>query len=70
LKGSAYYNLQLFRNGKRVLVVWPSQPSYQIPAGALTPGNYVWYVWPALRRGAAAPTFASLIGRATFTYTA
>jgi hypothetical protein len=69
-EGSAYYNLQLFRNGKRVLVVWPSRPSYQIPAGALTPGNYVWYVWPALRRGGAAPTFASLNGRATVTYTA
>jgi hypothetical protein len=67
-KGSAYYNLQLYRNGKRVLVVWPSQASYRIPASALTPGTYVWYVWPALKVGGAAPTFASLIGRATFTY--
>ena len=67
-KGSAYYNLQLYRNGKRVLVVWPSQASYRIPASTLTPGTYVWYVWPALRVGGAAPTFASLIGRATFTY--
>ena len=69
-KGSAYYNLQLYRNGKRVLVVWPSQASYRIPASTLTPGTYVWYVWPALRVGGAAPAFASLIGRATFTYRA
>jgi hypothetical protein len=69
-KGSAYYNLQLYRNGKRVLVVWPSHASYRIPAGALTPGTYVWYVWPALRSGGAAPTFLSLIGRATFVYKA
>jgi hypothetical protein len=69
-KGSAYYNLQLYRNGKRVLVVWPSKSSYRIPASALTPGTYVWYVWPALTVGGAAPTFASLIGRATFTYRA
>jgi hypothetical protein len=69
-KGSAYYNLQLYRNGKRVLVVWPSQASYRLRASALTPGTYVWYVWPALRVGGAAPTFASLIGRATFTYRA
>ena len=67
-QGSAYYNLQLFRNGKRVLVVWPSHASYRIPAGILTPGTYVWYVWPALRSGGSA-TFASRIGRATFVYT-
>jgi hypothetical protein len=66
-QGSAYYNLQLFRNGKRVLVVWPSHASYRIAPGTLTPGNYVWYVWPALRSGGDA-TFAKLIGRATFTY--
>jgi hypothetical protein len=68
-QGSAYYNLQLFRKGKRVLVVWPSRASYRIPAGTLTPGTYVWYVWPALRSGGTA-TFAHLIGRATFIYKA
>ena len=66
-KGSAYYNLQLYRNGKRVLVVWPSQASYRPPAGVLKPGAYVWFVWPALRVGGSAK-FASLIGRATFVY--
>jgi hypothetical protein len=66
--GTAYYNLQLYRNGKRVLVVWPSHPAYRIPASTLTSGTYVWFVWPALRSGGATPTFASLIGRATFVY--
>ena len=66
-KGSAYYNLQLYRNGRRVLVVWPSQASYRPPAGVLKPGAYVWFVWPALRVGGGAK-FASLIGRATFVY--
>jgi hypothetical protein len=69
-QGSAYYNLQLYRDGNRVLVVWPSHASFQIPAGTLTHGTYVWFVWPALRVGGAAPTFASLIGRATFVYRA
>jgi len=68
--GTAYYNLQLYHNGKRVLVVWPAQASYRIPAGTLTSGTYVWYVWPALKNGGATPTFASLIGRATFVYRA
>jgi hypothetical protein len=69
-RGSAYYNLQLYRNGKRVLVVWPSHASYRIPASTLISGNYVWYVWPALRSGGATPKFSSLIGRATFVYRA
>jgi hypothetical protein len=64
-KGTAYYNVQLFRNGRRVLVGWPSQPSYDVPARALLPGTYVWFVWPALKRGSSA-VFGDLIGRATF----
>jgi hypothetical protein len=67
-RGSAYYNVQLFRNGRRVLTVWPSHASYRIPARMLSSGNYVWYVWPALRSGGSRPTFAKLIGRATFVY--
>jgi hypothetical protein len=67
-KGSAYYNLQLFHKGKRVLIVWPSRASCQLPAAALEPGTYVWYVWPALRSGGATPKYSSLIGRATFVY--
>jgi hypothetical protein len=67
-KGSAYYNLQLYHKGKRVLVVWPSHASYQLPASVLERGTYVWYVWPAVRSGGATPTFARLIGRATFVY--
>ena len=64
--GTDYYNVQLFRKGRRVLVDWPSRPSYRIPAGTLVPGTYVWYVWPAVQHKGAAPTFGKLIGRATF----
>ena len=63
---TAYYNVQLFRNGKRVLVRWPSSPSLSLPAAKLSPGTYVWFVWPAVRHRGAAPTFGNLIGRATF----
>jgi len=62
---SAYYNLQVFRNGKRVLVAWPSRTSYR-PVRTLEAGTYVWYVWPAVRHKGASPTFGALIGRATF----
>jgi hypothetical protein len=66
-KGAAYYNLQLFVNGKRVLVAWPSKATYRIPAGKLLSGTYVWYVWPAVTPKGGSP-FGKLIGRATFIY--
>jgi hypothetical protein len=68
-EGILYYNVQLFRNGRRVLVGWPSHASYVVPAGALLPGTYVWFVWPAIKHGSATPTFGDLIGRATFVVT-
>lgn len=67
-KGASYYNVQVFRNGKRVLVAWPSQPSYRIPTGALSPGTYVWFVWPAIGTTRADPRFGGLIGRAVFVF--
>ena len=67
-KGAAYYNIQIFHLGKRVLVAWPQRPSYRFPAEKLAPGTYVWFVWPALARTHASPRFDGLIGRATFTY--
>ena len=63
---TAYYNVQVFRNGKRVLVGWPSRASFSLPAAKLAPGTYVWFVWPAVRHKGTAPTFGRLIGRATF----
>ena len=68
-KGSTYYNVQVFRNGKHVVVGWPSKASYRIPPGMLKSGTYVWYVWPAVQHAGGSPTFGKLIGRATFTYT-
>ncbi len=67
-KGTAYYNVQVFVKGKRVLTGWPSKASYSIPAGKLVPGTYVWFVWPAVQGKGSSPTFGKLIGRATFTY--
>jgi hypothetical protein len=61
-----YYNLQLFRNGHRILVRWPSHPFYRLPAGTLRPGTYVWWVWPAMRHEGAPATFGKLIGRSMF----
>jgi hypothetical protein len=68
-EGTIYYNVQVFRNGRRVLVGWPSQASYRLPAYVLIPGGtYTWFVWPAVKHKQAKPTFDDLIGRATFIY--
>jgi hypothetical protein len=66
--GAVYYNLQIFRKGKRVLVAWPARASYRLRPGKLVRGTYVWFVWPALEREHARPRFGELIGRATFVY--
>ena len=48
------YNVQLYRNGKKILTLWPKQARLRLPsswvyagrAQSLTPGVYTWYVWP------------------------
>ena len=67
-EGTAYYNLQVFRDGKRILTDWPSTASFRLPENLLEPGTYTWFVWPALKGKGAAATFGDLIGRATFVY--
>ncbi len=66
--GTAYYNVQVFRNGKRIFTDWPAQASLRLPPSLLEPGTYTWFVWPALKGKGAGATFGDLIGRATFVY--
>jgi hypothetical protein len=54
VRGARYYNVQLFRAGRKILSVWPVRPHYQLErrwkyAGKprhLAPGKYRWLVWP------------------------
>jgi hypothetical protein len=49
-----YYNLQLFRNGRKILSAWPTVNHYTLKARwqyhghtyTLSAGRYRWYVWP------------------------
>jgi hypothetical protein len=66
--GALYYNVQLYLNGSRVFTAWPDEAALNIPPGRLLPGTYVWFVWPAIKRGSTTPAFGKLIGRATFVY--
>ena len=55
VKGAAFYNVQLYRRGVKVLTFWPKTPTLRIGktwryAGKLqrlAPGSYNWYVWGA-----------------------
>ena len=54
VRGASYYNLQLFRDGRKLMSTWPTRASTRVGprwrfAGRvrrLAPGRYRWYVWP------------------------
>lgn len=73
---AAYYNVQLYRNGVKILTVWPRDPAFRLARSwryggrtiTLTPGRYRWYVWP----GYGSPTesrYGKLIGSRWFVVT-
>jgi hypothetical protein len=72
-KGADYYNVQLFRNGKKVLSAWPVTSSFRLPAAwkfagkkvKLSAGTYRWYVWPGHGPRAKAK-YDKLLGGSTF----
>jgi hypothetical protein len=51
--GAEYYNLQLFRNGRKILSAWPTTNHYTLRTGwtyrghrhHLVAGRYRWYAW-------------------------
>lgn len=44
-----FYNVQLFRDGAKVLSTFPDTPVQALPADALVPGRYRLLVWSGLR---------------------
>jgi hypothetical protein len=54
VRRAGYYNLQLFREGRKILSAWPDRTQYRLKrewsyAGRrhrLSKGIYQWYVWP------------------------
>ncbi len=75
--GATYYNVQVHRNGKKVLSLWPTRARLPLRARwtfrgrrhALTAGTYTWYVWPAFgsRREA---RYGAALGASRFVYAA
>jgi len=73
VRNATYYNVQLFRNGKKILTTWPASTSFRLTqswrydgrAQRLAPGRYRWYVWPGLGKRSA-NRYGKLIGSRTF----
>ena len=68
-----YYNVQVYRAGRKVLSAWPGDPRYRLRAQwrfdgrryRLTPGHYRWYVWPGIGARADA-RYGALLGSSSF----
>jgi hypothetical protein len=72
-RGATFYNVQLYRNGKKVLSTFPGREKLIVPsawkyggkAHGLAKGRYDWFVWPA-RGTRRKPHFAPMEGFNSF----
>jgi hypothetical protein len=70
---ATYYNVQLFRDGRKILTLWPTKPTLRVPSSwrfetrtyRLTPGVYRWYVWPGFGPRSAS-RYGKLLGTRSF----
>jgi hypothetical protein len=51
VRGATLYNVILWRDGVRILDLWPKEASVQLPNKRLEPGSYQWFVYPMLGDG-------------------
>jgi hypothetical protein len=78
VRDAGYYNVQLLRNGRKVLSAWPGRAHLKLDRAwrfgghrfRLRPGRrYTWLVWPG-RGKRSRNDYGPLIGRGTFTVAA
>jgi hypothetical protein len=68
-----FYNVQLYRGGRKILSIWPRRPrmklkpkwTYRGRTFRLRRGAYTWLVWPAFG-SQANPRFGGKLGQSTF----
>jgi hypothetical protein len=76
-RGARFYNLQVYRGGRKILSVWPFKARYKLGKSwkysgrsyRLRPGAYTWVVWPAYGK-LKTPRYGKALGQSTFRYTA
>jgi hypothetical protein len=70
---ASYYNVQLFRHGKKILSAWPTKPRYQLRSRwryrgqrhRLVHGTYRWLLWAGYGHRSQ-HRYGKLLGRRTF----
>ena len=68
-----YYNVQVFRKGKKILSAWPSKPHYQLRRTwryrghryRLSDATYRWYLWAGYGKRSA-HHYGGLLGQRSF----
>jgi hypothetical protein len=76
VRRARYYNVQLFRSGKKILSAWPKQPRLQLKREwryrgkqyHLLPARYCWRVWPGFGKRSA-HRYGKQLGRKCFRVT-
>ena len=70
---ASYYNVQVFRDGRKVLTAWPTKPRYQLRRSwryngqrqVLAGATYRWYLWAGYGKRSARH-YGHLLGQRTF----
>ena len=65
-----HFNVQVYRNGRKILSRWPTKPRFQLRRSwkehgrtyKLRPGTYTWFVWPAYTK----TRYGRLLGKSSF----
>jgi hypothetical protein len=73
VKRARFYNVQLYRKGRKLLSLWPTKTSlklhrswkYQGRKFQMVRGSYTWIVWPAYGNRKS-PRYGSMVGQSTF----
>jgi hypothetical protein len=73
--GALFYNLQVYRNGHKILSVWPRRARFKMSkrwkfsrrAYRLRRATYTWIVWPAFGVQAK-PRYGKALGQRSFRY--
>jgi hypothetical protein len=74
VRKASFYNVQMFRNGRKVLSKWPARARLQLRRKwvwngrrrALVPGTYRWFVWPAYKRKGGGIRYGRSLGFSDF----
>ena len=75
-RGAAFYNIQLWRNGRKVGTFWPNRPRLLLRSPwssvggthRFVPGRYTWFVWPGFGRRSGG-RYGPLLGMSSFVIT-